>query len=203
MKRKFIPYNTVRANSFKLAHSIYKSGFIPDVIYVCLRGGAYMGNVISEYFKVIRKNKAPLFYAAVVARSYFTSEKRYNVVVDGWTYNPEFLRFGEKILFVDDIFDSGYTINHLVSIILEKGLPREDVRIAVHDYKKRLYLKQSQSITPDYFASSHTIENPEDDIWIHYQSHEILGLGEKDLFRFFPDADDDLKDSLNVLRDFL
>lgn len=203
MKREYIPYNTVRDNALKLAYKIYNSGFMPDVIYVCLRGGAYMGNIISEFFKVLRKKRSPLFYAAVVARSYFTSDERYNVVVDGWTYNPEYLRFGEKILFVDDIFDSGYTINHLVKCILNQGLPRKDVKIAVHDYKIRAYLKKSLSLTPDYYAKSHFIEKPEDDIWIHYLSHEIAGLGSKDLEEFFPGADDEVKMVLNILKDFL
>ena len=203
MKREYIPYNTVRDNSLKLAYKIYNSGFTPNVIYVCLRGGAYMGNIISEFFKIIQKDSFPIFYAAVVARSYFTAEKRYNVVVDGWTYNPQYLRFGEKILFVDDIFDSGYTINHLIACILQQGIPRKDVRIAVHDYKIRSYLNATQTITPDYYANSHTIEKPEDDIWIHYLSHEIAGLGCKDLIDFFPGADEEVKIVLNVLKSFL
>ena len=36
-----------------------KDGFIPDVIYVSLRGGAYLANVISEYFKIVRKDAHP------------------------------------------------------------------------------------------------------------------------------------------------
>lgn len=162
-----------------------------------------MGNIMSEFFKIIRKNTSPLFYAAVVARSYFTSEERYNVVVDGWTYKPEYLRSGEKILFVDDIFDSGCTINHLVSIILNQGLPKEDVRIAVHDYKIRTYLKKPHTITPDYYAQSHTIDTPEDDIWFHYLSHEITGIKKDKITSYFPEADDQLIMVINMLKDFL
>ena len=47
--KEFLPYETVRNDALKLAHKIYKDGFIPDVIYCSLRGGAYMANVISEY----------------------------------------------------------------------------------------------------------------------------------------------------------
>ncbi len=32
-------------------------------------GGAYLGNIISEFFKFVKADK-PLLYAAVVARSY-------------------------------------------------------------------------------------------------------------------------------------
>ena len=40
MRKDFLPYDTVRNNSLKLAHKICKDGFVPDVIYVSLRGGA-------------------------------------------------------------------------------------------------------------------------------------------------------------------
>ena len=52
MKKEFLPYDNVRNNALKLAHRIHLEGFVPDVIYISLRGGAYLGNVISEYFKI-------------------------------------------------------------------------------------------------------------------------------------------------------
>ena len=68
VQKEFLSYDTVRNNALKLAHRIHTDGFVPDVIYVSLRGGAYLGNVISEYFKVVRSGHRPVFYAAVVAR---------------------------------------------------------------------------------------------------------------------------------------
>jgi len=70
MNKEFMHFDTVRDNAIKLAHKIYTDGFIPDVIYVSLRGGAYLGNIISEYFKIVHKGAHPVYYAAVVARSY-------------------------------------------------------------------------------------------------------------------------------------
>ena len=135
MIKEFLPYDKVRNNALKLAHKIYTEGFIPDVIYVSLRGGAYMANVISEYFKLRRKNVRPVLFAAVVARSYTDVQEYSKVMVDGWTYSPKYLRNGDKILLVDDIFDTGNTINSLVNILLERGVPRSDIKVAVHDYK--------------------------------------------------------------------
>ena len=68
MAKEFLDLKVVRNNALKLAERIRNDGFIPDVIYVSLRGGAYLGNVISEYFKVVRNGERPVFYAAVVAR---------------------------------------------------------------------------------------------------------------------------------------
>jgi hypothetical protein len=158
MKREYIPYSTVRDNSFKLAYRIFNSGFTPDIIYVCLRGGVYIGNIISEFFKIIRKGSAPFFYAAM---------------------------------------------NHLVNCVTSKGIPVEDIRVAVHNYKIKLYLEKKHPVTPDFYAQVHTIDRPEDDIWIHYLSHEIIGFTRKNLFDFFPTADEEVKRALSVLKDFL
>ncbi len=190
MSKEFSPYDTIRDNALKLASDIHRSGFIPDVIYVSLRGGAYLGNVISEYFKVLRKNEGrPVFYAAVVARSYTDIHTHERVMVDGWTYQPEFLRSGDKVLLVDDIFDSGRTINHLVEIILEKGIPRDDVKIAVHDYKIRTFKQDVMPIKPDFFSRRHVIESPEEDNWIHYLSHELVGLTPEEIKAQYTDPE--------------
>jgi uncharacterized protein len=196
MKKIFVPYKTVRNNALKLAYKIYTDGFIPDVIYVSLRGGAYIGNVISEYFKIIRKDRHPVFYAAVVARSYEDVSTRVNVRIDGWTYNPEHLRNGDKVMLVDDIYDSGYTINHLAEILLEKGIPREDIKVIVHDYKERTYLKEQLPIQPDYSCIHHIINSKDEDFWIHYMSHELVGLTEEERKKYYLDDDNTLKDSL-------
>lgn len=176
MGKEFVPAELVRNNAVKLAKRIIDEGFDPDVIYVSLRGGAYMGNVLSEYFKFVRRGRRPVLYAAVVARSYTDTRKRDRIMVDGWTYSPEYLRSGDKVLLVDDIFDSGKTINHLVEVILEKGIPRDDVKIAVHDYKLRDYGEKQEAIHPDYYCRKHLIQAPEEDHWIHYLSHEFVGL---------------------------
>jgi uncharacterized protein len=181
MSKEFVSFETVRNNSLKLAHTIHEGGFEPDVVYVSLRGGAYVGNVMSEYFKVVRRGSRPVFYAAVVARSYSDIREQDLVMVDGWTYSPEYLRSGDKVLLIDDIFDSGNTINHLVDIILRKGLPRDDVRVAVHDYKVRTYLPDDHPVHPDYYCRKHVIERPEDDHWIHYMSHELVGLAKQEI----------------------
>ncbi len=188
MKKDFISYNTVRNNALKLANKIHIDGFIPDVIYVLLRGGAYLGNVFSEYFKIVKGAERPVFYAAVVARSYTNIREQSAVMIDGWTYNPEHLRNGDKILLVDDIYDSGRTINYLGEVIINQGIPREDLKIAVHDYKDIRYIKNKLPLIPDYTCRTHIIEKPEDDVWIHYMSHELIGLSEKELREYYTDS---------------
>lgn len=199
MKKDFLPYDQVRNNSLKLAYEIHKSGFVPDVIYVLLRGGAYIGNVISEYFKNVRTNTRPVFYAAVVARSYSDIRKQTRVMVDGWTYNPAHLRTGDKVLLVDDIFDSGRTINHLAEIIIDKGIPREDLKIAVHDYKVFSYQHESLPIHPDFYCRKHVISSPDEDVWIHYMSHELVGLTQAEKEQYYYSSDPALSEILESM----
>lgn len=200
MSKEFISYNQVRNDALKLAHRIHTDGFVPDVVYVSLRGGAYLGNVISEYFKAVRKDNRPVFYAAVVARSYTDVRQCEQVRVDGWTYSPEYLRNGDKVLLVDDIYDSGRTINHLANVILEKGVPRKDLKIAVHDYKIVRYRGEPLPIVPDYWCRLHDIQKPEDERWIHYMSHELVGLTESELKTHYYPEDPELQDILSVLK---
>ncbi len=180
-KKEFLSYDTVRNDAIKLADKIYKEdGFVPDVIYASLRGGAYMANVMSEYFKIARPNEKPVLFAAVVARSYTDIHESGRIRIDGWTYSPEHLRSGDKILLVDDIFDSGRTLNFLAEVIMEHGVPRKDIKIAVHDFKNFLF-RPPLPVRPDYYCRKIDISSPEEDRWIHYLSHELVGLTKEEL----------------------
>lgn len=197
--KEFLHYDDVRNNTLLLAHKMYKEdGFVPDVIYASLRGGAYLANIISEYYKVALKDHKPVLYAAVVARSYSDIRQHSSVRVDGWTYSPEHLRQGDKIMLVDDIFDSGRTLNYLVSIFLEKGIPREDIKVVVHDYKSFTYREQ-QPIQPDYWCRKFVINNPDEDRWINYMSHEMVGLNPAELEEHYYKKYPQLRDVLEPL----
>lgn len=198
MHKEFIPYDQVRNDALKLAHRIHMDGFVPDVIYVSLRGGAYMGNVISEYFKFVRAER-PVFYAAVVAHSYTDISTAEQVRVDGWTYSPDHLRTGDKVLFVDDIYDSGRTVNSLVQVILERGLPRRDVKVAVYDFKLRTYHPVRLPVEPDYWCRKIVVDSPADETWVHYMSHELVGLTREEAEKYYLSADPELAETMRVV----
>ena len=196
MRKEFLQYDTVRNNAFKLAHSIHNDGFIPDVIYVLLRGGAYLGNAVREYFKIVRKNERPAYYAAVVAHSYSGLTQGEQIRVDGWTYSPEYLRLDDKVLLIDDIFDTGRTINHLANIILEKGVPRRDLKIAVHDYKYFYDKEEQLPIQPDYWCRKFDVSIHDEPMWVHYLSHELAGLDAAALEKYYYAQDPELRRTL-------
>ena len=198
MRKEFLSYDIVRNNALRMAHRIHKDGFCPDIIYVSLRGGAYIGNVISEYFKVLTERDRPILYAAVVARSYLGVKERKEIRIDGWTYSPEYLRQGDRILLVDDIFDSGCTLNYLAEVIIRRGIPREDLKVAVHDFKVFPQDSHRLPITPDYYCRRHEINSPDDDVWIHYLSHELVGLTPEERSEHFLSREPDLQTAFGI-----
>lgn len=203
MIKEFLEYKVIRNNALKIAYKIHQDGFIPDVIYSSLRGGAYMANVISEYFKLVTKkeNIHPVLYAGVVGRSYSDIQQHTKVYIDGWTYPPENLRPGDKILLVDDIYDSGNTINCLVEELMNtKGMPRSDIKVVVHDYKYFTYYEKQHPIQPDYWCRKFEITKPEENCWIHYLSHELVGLTNEELEKYYYADDPELK---NILGPYL
>jgi len=200
MVKEFVKADYIRDCALKLVDKMYREdNFIPDVIYCSLRGGAYMANVMSEYYKMVRlKNEGrPVFYAAVVARSYGFLRSQSKVIVDGWTYAPEHLRSGDKILIVDDIFDTGKTVNALTQIVIEQGIPREDIKVAVFDYKV-FPDKEQLEVQPDYWCRKHVINKPEDERWIHYNCHEFIGLTSEEIDAQYEDPE--VKEILHRVR---
>jgi len=199
MRKEFLPYDVVRNNAAILAARIFREGFVPDVIYVSLRGGAYMGNVISEYFKVVNAGGRPVYYAAVVARSYTGVGEAEKIRVEGWTYSPEYLRYGDRVLLVDDIFDSGKTINCLAEIIMSHGIPRKDLKIAVHDYKYFYDREEQLPIQPNYWCRKFDLSVKDEALWIHYMSHELLGPTAAEMEHYYFEPYPELRDALGPL----
>lgn len=193
MAKEFITCDMIRDEALKLVWKMYKEdGFVPDVIYDSLRGGAYMANVMSEFYKLIamKQGKTPVFYAAVVARSYGdVKEHSDHVDIDGWTWSPWKLKKGQKVLIVDDIFDTGMTVNALVHTIMEAGIPREDIKVAVFDYKVSLFRETPLPIQPDYYCRKHILNSPEDSHWIHYTCHEFIGLTGDEIDEVYKDEE--------------
>ncbi len=156
------------------------------------KGGAYLGNIISEFFKFVKIEK-PLLYAAVVARSYDISNLQKKIMIDGWTYDPKYLRAGDNVLFIDDVFDTGRTIIYLKEEVLKSGIDSQNVKIAVHDYKER----GCTQYKPDYYVNKHS--GQDSNMWIHYNNHELTGVSEDEYKLSFENIDDELRDILKFL----
>jgi hypothetical protein len=197
MEKRFISFEKLRADWIKLFDQIYfNDKFVPDVIYAALRGGSFGANILSELYKlVLPKDHKPVLFGGVVAHSYSDYEigTASRVRIDGWTYSPDWLRPGDKILLVDDLWDSGRTLIALEKELLSRGLERKNLKVAVHDYKVRNDVS-GPSVTayiPDYKTNIIQVNSPEENPWIHYEIHELVGLNEEERKQLYMDFSGD------------
>ena len=80
-----------------------------------------------------------------------------------------------------------------------RGIPRDDIKVVVHDYKYFTYQKEQLPIQPDFYSRKFEITNPEENRWIHYMSHELVGLKEDELEKYYYSKDDELRNVLGEL----
>ncbi|MBE6351280.1 MAG: phosphoribosyltransferase, partial [Spirochaetaceae bacterium] len=73
-------------------------------------------------------------------------------------------------------------------------VPRSDIKVVVHDYKYFPNKKEQLPIQPDYYCRKFVINNPEEDRWIHYMSHELVGLSQEELEEYYFKQDPELRE---------
>ncbi len=165
MKKIFITADELLADSFRLAEQIYHSGFRPHFIVGLWRGGAPVGIAVQEY----------LDYAGVktdhiaVRTAYYTAPGQHarRVSVHGLGYVLEHISADNALLLVDDVFDSGRSMQAVVKQLEEQArhnLPTS-IKLACPWYKPA---KNTTPLTPDYYLH-------ETDAWLVFP-HEIVGL---------------------------
>ena len=165
MDKIFITATSLLQDSFRLAAEIYRSGFRPDFIVGIWRGGTPVGIAIQEYFE-FRGVKAD--HIAVRTSHYTGIDQRSEAIrVHGLHYLIEEANASHSLLIVDDVFDSGRSLDALLNELAKKmrmNMPRA-VRIATPWYKPA---KNRTTLVPDYYLH-------ETDEWIVFP-HELAGL---------------------------
>lgn len=165
MEKTFITAADLLKDSFRLASMVYEDGFRPEFIVGIWRGGAPIGIAVQEYFDY---KQVPTDHIAVRTSSYYGINKQSKEIrVHGLHYLIENANAGDGLLIVDDVFDSGRSIDALIkeiSKLSRLNMPR-DIRIACPWYKPS---NKSVNMTPDYFVN-------ETDEWLVFP-HELSGL---------------------------
>jgi hypoxanthine phosphoribosyltransferase len=82
---------------------------------------------------------------------------------------------------------------------MEKGIPRKDLKIAVHDYKYFYNRAEHLPVQPDYWCRKHELSINDEDLWIHYSSHELIGLTPEELETHYYSADPELREALGIM----
>ncbi len=169
-EKRFITAQELLEDSFRLAAQVYESGFRPQFIVGIWRGGAPIGIAVQEYFDF---KEVETDHIAVRTSSYYgINQQSKKIKVHGLHYIVENANADDGLLIVDDVFDSGRSIEALTNKLQELmrlNMPR-DVRIACPYYKPQNSMVETK---PDYFIH-------ESEEWLVFP-HEVSGLSAEEL----------------------
>lgn len=165
LSKKYISAQQLLEDAFELGARILSSGFVPNFIIGVWRGGTPVGIAVQElldYFGVKTDHIA-------IRTSYYTGidERASNVRVHGLNYVVKNLNYDDSLLVVDDVYDSGLSIEAIIAE-LERSCRRNmpaDIRIATAYYKPS---NNRTDRAPDYYVH-------ETDSWLVFP-HELRGL---------------------------
>ena len=126
MDKIFVTASGLLQDSFRLAAKIYRSGFRPDFIVGIWRGGTPVGIAIQEYFE-FRGLKTD--HIAVRTSHYTGIDQRSEAIrVHGLHYLIEEANASHSLLIVDDVFDSGRSLEALLQRAVEEDAPEHAAR---------------------------------------------------------------------------
>jgi hypoxanthine phosphoribosyltransferase len=165
MNKQFISANELLLDSFRLAELIYQRGFHPNFIVGVWRGGAPVGIAVQEYLEFMG---VPSDHIAIRTASYYgIGEQHKEVKVFGLNYLIDRVTPDQSLLIVDDVFDSGRSLQAIIDQIhLKAGSNAPDIiKTACPWYKP---IRNVTNRTPDFYV--HATDN-----WLVFP-HELKGL---------------------------
>jgi hypoxanthine phosphoribosyltransferase len=170
MNKKFITAQALLEDSFRLAAQVYEDGFRPQFIVGIWRGGAPIGIAVQEYFDF---KEVETDHISVRTSSYYgINQQSKEIKVHGLHYIIENANASDGLLIVDDVFDSGRSIEALIKQLnkLSRNNMPQDVRIACPWYKPQ---NNQVELKPDYYIH-------ESSEWLVFP-HELSGLTQEEI----------------------
>ena len=168
IEKKYISANELVERSFTLARKIWDDGYFPNFLIGVWRGGTPPGIVIHEFFAYKGIN---LYHTAIKTQSYTGIMSSGPVEVKGLEHVVDIINSEDRMLIVDDVFDTGKTMVEILDAIKTKARKNTpEIRIATVFYKPS---RNQPDITPDYYAC-------EDDDWLVFP-HELEGLTKEEI----------------------
>lgn len=164
--KTYLSANEFLHDSWRLAAAVRNSGWRPEVLIALWRGGASVGVSLHEFFKV---SGWDVRHIPLKCASYTGIGENAGEVV--FTLGEEIfgmLRPGDKVLVVDDVFDTGKTAKAVKARIDAAGA---EMRMACVYWKPE---KNKTDMKPDYFVKDVGLD------WIVFP-HEIEGLTKEEI----------------------
>ncbi|MEM7610163.1 MAG: phosphoribosyltransferase family protein [Pseudomonadota bacterium] len=175
MKKTVLSAQVLLEDSFKLGAKVLEDGFRPTMIIAIWRGGTPVGMAVQELLSYCGIGSD---HIAIRTSSYHGVDQRSSTVaVHGLDYivnkvNPE-----DRLLIVDDVFDTGNTIVAVINELQRRTRDNmaADVRIAVPWFKPS---RNQTDTVPDYYVH-------ETDEWLVFP-HELDALTPEELAEYKP-----------------
>lgn len=166
MDKKFLSAQAYQRDCWRLAAAIRQSGWQPDYLVGLWRGGAPVAIAVHEFLKATGWNvkHLPLKCWSYTGIGRNESEVRF---FEGEAVFRLFAA-GERVLFIDDVFDTGRTAAAVLAQMRGRGV---DVKIACVYWKPE---KNQTPLKPDFFVQDIGCE------WIVFP-HEIEGLTREEI----------------------
>ena len=162
--KRYLDAQALLEDGWHLGAKVLASGFKPDFIVAIWRGGVPMGVAVQEFLKAYGVDAD---HIAIRTASYQGIDDQSTVRVYGLSYLVSRVRHNAKLLIVDDVFDTGHSIEAVIRELrarARKNTP-DDIRIAVPYHKPA---RNQTGRTPDYALY-------ETEQWLKYP-HSLEGL---------------------------
>ncbi|MBU6378750.1 MAG: hypoxanthine phosphoribosyltransferase [Gammaproteobacteria bacterium] len=176
-EKLFISAESLLADSFELGARILASGYRPSFLVALWRGGAPIGIAVQE---LLEHRGVSTDHVAVRTSSYTGIDQQDKTVrVHAMDYLVSRVTPDDRLLIVDDVFDSGRSLEAVLAELHRRcgeRVPRE-VRIATVYYKPT---RNRSRLLPDWYV--HSTEQ-----WLVFP-HELSGLTEAEIAAHKPAA---------------
>lgn len=173
----FLTADALLADSFALGVRVLQSGFRPTFLAALWRGGAPVGIAVQE---LLEHQGVPCDHIAVRTSSYTGIDQPQKTVrVHAMDYLVSHIGPDDRLLVIDDVFDSGRSLEAVIDELQRRCGPRapREVRIATVWYKPA---RNRSRLVPDFFVH-------ETDRWLVFP-HELQGLTDAEIRAHKPAA---------------
>ena len=175
MHKVFISAESLLRDAMQLAVQIVRSGFRPTFLVAVWRGGAPIGITVQE---VLEYHGVHADHIAIRTSSYTGIDQQSKTVrVHALDYLVSRLSAEDQLLLVDDVFDSGLSIEAIMNELASRcrrNLP-EQIRVATAYYKPA---RNRSALKPDYYVR-------ETNEWLVFP-HELKGLTRQEILEHKP-----------------
>ena len=179
-EKHFVRADDLVRDAFRLARSIYASGYRPDILLVLWRGGTPVGVVIHEF---LLYKGVETYHTVIKAESYSGIGQRHAPTVEHLGELLDVIQPEAEVLIIDDIFDTGCTMAKVCEMLGDKT---DNIKIATLYYKPT---NNETGLVPDFFLRK-------TDRWIVFP-HELMDLTPEEIRRKDEELATLLTDDLN------